>query len=284
MSLPETDGTATAAAPPDLSRYARGLAGLAAALAPAEDDDDTAERGGVAPSGELRAVTKRISAQYVDVLARASARLLSGDADEQALAQLTGALRNLERLATAGGDAEHLLLLSELQAAVDIHTERLDTGKGESAFLGMLHRWLRAYAEFLDVDQARAIHRLMGVDADEVPLLRRLAALRGIGPRRLERLYAAGLYDVERLAEADARDVASVTGLPAMLAERVVVEADRHRTRQRITLITEMQSRVDSFIDEVRRLDASADTTHERAVREALIAMSNALSALGGLS
>ncbi len=68
---------------PDLSAFRDRLAGLVAALVHDEDDDDTEPQSvtghAVLPSGELRAVTKRISAQYVDVLARAAARLLSGD-------------------------------------------------------------------------------------------------------------------------------------------------------------------------------------------------------------
>lgn len=292
MLLPDLPlpGRAADAAPEtpvsaDLTPWSGRLAGLAANLTHlTEEDDDDAVDDPIAPSSELRAVTKRISVQYIDVLARAASRLLSGERGGDVATQLSGALFNLSRLANASGDAQHHALLTQLQQAVAVWLERQEHGRGESAFRNTLHRWLHDYASFLGVDQSAAIRRLMGTDAADAPLLRRLGSLRGIGPRRLERLYAAGLHDVGRLSETDPADVAAVTGLPLALAEQVIHEARSHQERQRTTLVTEMAERVLAFVDEVRRLRASGQVEHADAIESALTALERARAELEGVA
>ncbi len=65
-------------------------------------------------------------------------------------------------------------------------------------------------------------------DAATSPLLDELVKVHGMGPKRLQRLYAAGLFTVDALAMAEPADVAMVTGVPRALAADVVETTRRY--------------------------------------------------------
>jgi hypothetical protein len=211
-----------------------------------------------APSEELVAVTRRIATQYVDVL-HASASAAFGRCDTQAAAtQLHSALQALDRLAAAGGDAAHRAILADILPEASRHADA-PHGKSRHRFLSRLRHWLARYADHLGDPDGRRIRALVSYNVAEVPLFSELAAIPGIGPRRLERLFCAGLYAVEVVSAADPVEVAQVTGLPRNLAADVVRRAREWADERQRQVVVELHARLGEF----QRMLASLDrTTH----------------------
>lgn len=68
---------------------------------------------------------------------------------------------------------------------------------------------------------------------NSIPLLEDLRRIRYIGPKRLQRIYAAGLITAEAISRAKPSEIADVTGLPLKLAEQVVIAGSEYHTQQR---------------------------------------------------
>lgn len=252
---------------------AQAAAAVDAPDAPTPDAEVSNRPGVVAPSDELRAVTHRISSQFVDVISQASTELLRGGDADMALARIESALASLGRLASAADDARHTELLDAMHEHVAAYREARSDGRGHARFRDALRAWLPDYATYVGGAMGDKLRRLVEFEADDMPLFRHLESVRGIGPRRLCRLYAAGLFTAEAISEADPADMAAVTGLPRHLAERVVTETRGWRAEQRSQVVLEMKGRLMRFIAVVRGLDAERDPELRRAATDAYEAM-----------
>lgn len=188
-------------------------------------DDTEATETGDALSEELVAVTRRIASQYVDALHASAAAAFSGHDPAAAAEGIVSAIDALERLADAALDARPQALLIEIQPEARAFAEDPRV-RARHRFLAAFRPWLRRYAQELGMDGAR-IQELVDFDVTHHPLLADLSSLRGIGPRRLARLYCAGLYAAQTLALAEPAEVAVVTGFPRRLAAEVVERAQR---------------------------------------------------------
>ena len=100
-------------------------------------------------------------------------------------------------------------------------------------------------------------HNQFYYQRNTIPLLEELRRIRYIGPRRLQRIYAAGLITVEAIAKARPSEIADVTGLPLRLAEQVVTAGtdyqhqQRQRRAQRIAgLVTDLREELHSLKSE----------------------------------
>jgi hypothetical protein len=191
----------------------------------AADDGVAPAEAGEELSEELVAVTRRIASQYVDALHASASAAFSGRDPSAAAEGIVSAIDALERLADAALDGRPQALLLEIQpeARAFAQDPRL---RARHHFLATFRPWLRRYAQELGMDGAR-IQELVDFDVTHHPLLADLSALRGIGPRRLARLYCAGLYAAQTLALAEPGEVAVVTGFPRRLAGEVVERAQR---------------------------------------------------------
>ena len=78
---------------------------------------------------------------------------------------------------------------------------------------------------------AKQLCRLL--ERDAAPLLAELAEIHGIGPKRLGRLYAAGLFTVDSVAGSDPQDIVAVTGIPEKLAVAVVESTHAYALEER---------------------------------------------------
>lgn len=247
---------------PSTSSYLEGLEARLQALFDLHPPDvsdtqpDAEEDAPPAASPELRAVTHRIASQFVEVISIAATRILGTGGADISLRPMQASLDSLTRLGVAADDAEHLALLEELRDALDTYDQRRAQGRGHARFRDTLRAWLPRYAAFVGGDQGDRIRELVEFDSRDVPLFTHLHQLRGIGPKRLQRLYAAGLYEAATLADADPDDTADVTGLPRKLAHDVVAASQRHREVQRQRLVHDLPSRLEEFsrvVSEVRR-------------------------------
>ncbi len=207
----------------------------------------------LAPSAELTAVTHRISAQYVEIVRVAAAGVFAGRDARTGLQQLASALDALEKLAIVARDEPQRQLIVELRPSLVACAEN-PRGRDRERFLARLREWLPRFAEGLG-EPGRGLRDLVSFDVSAIPLFEELLALPGIGPRRLSRLFCAGLYAVEVVSGADPAEVAQVTGLPRRLAEEVVTRARGFAEQRRRRCLVELHARLAEFQDVVRSLD-----------------------------
>ncbi len=188
---------------------------------------------------ELHRLSRRISAQYADVLAGFSRQAFGGAASASMVQQVTAAVDALRRLATSAGDVELAAMLERLSVLVPEHDVR--GAHARRRFMRALREWVLAFAALLPPEDAARLHDMVVYDRRSLPLLDELAKLHGIGPKRLERLYCAGLFTVEAVGAADPHEVAQVTGLPRPLAHRVVEGAIRFADEERRRCVSELR-------------------------------------------
>ncbi len=180
-------------------------------------------------SDELLAVSGRITGQYAEVLARFAARAFAGGPVDD-LDAVREAITSIRRLAEATGAGEQARLLDELDELAGAMGGR---PAERNRALARLQAWIPAFADTLPTDQAEHLLRLVRWDPQEQPLLDELRAIRGIGPRRLKRLYAAGLFTIEAVACAGPSEISSVTGIPLELASQVIERSGRYAEEER---------------------------------------------------
>ena len=192
----------------------------------ADDLDDGSDDG-------LQGLTRAISGQYVEVVASFLRASFVGQDDLPLLeAQLRPALSALRRLASATGDTElHQALDALLTLVPEAHHLG---GRPRERYLREAREWLLAFAGLLRHDDAVRLMALVSFDDRSEPLLHRLLQVYGIGPRRLERLYCAGLFSVETLVSASPEEVAQVTGMTPLLARSVIHAAKEFDRRRRM--------------------------------------------------
>lgn len=227
------------------------------------------------PSEELSAVAQRIAVQYAEVIAQVASMLFAGRDSEGLIEQLDATLEALERLALAShAEAEHLLL-SELRTWTAEYREGLLCGgRGRARYLDRLRAWLPRYAAQLGPGAQNRLKDLTRDDLSGIPLFEELEGLRGIGPRRLRRLYLAGLHTVEAVSAADPHELAQVAGLPLALAQGVVERAQDFASRRRRLAVLEMHRRLSEFMGVVRSMRPDDDPDLYQAALRAIAEMS----------
>lgn len=229
----------------------------------------------------LHDLSRSISGQYVEVLASFASQSLGGRSTEATRGQVVSALDALLRLGGASADEALVAVLEELrdllpQSAVMGGTARRD-------FMRDMQAWVLKFAELLDESDADRMRGLVTFERGSIPLLDEIGEIRGIGPKRLERLYCAGLFSVEMLHDADPIEVAHVTGLPGRLAEDVVDAARRFAEAERERCLSDLIRRAE---ETHRRLEKEVrsgrpDPQLVTAVRHALEELEAAAAILG---
>ena len=243
-------------------------------LQPDEDEDAEAP----APSEELPALSRRLAGQYVDVLAdfvRASFR-------QPALppaGPLRAVLSPLLRLTGDTGADDMHALLRELEGLLErpVGEERW----ARVRHLRALRGWLMRFSECLDDDDGARLRQLVDYGDALPPLLEALKEVRGIGPRRIERLYCAGLTSVSRVTAADAESIAEVTGIPRQLAAAVVEAAQAFERTERARRIAELRRSIMAFTHALETLNAHDDPDMISAAQESLSRLQAAITQSG---
>lgn len=242
-----------------------------------EEDLSDGDDPTLAADAELTALTRKISGQYVEVLATWARSAFRGH-HQSSWQQVDASLPSLHRLAAATGDAEMEGALAELAELVT-----LDDGskRNRQVLVPRLRDWVRRFAALLEGEDARRLLDLVEFDRKAFPLLDGLAGVKGIGPRRLERLYLAGLFTVEALYEADPAEVAEVTGLPRDLASEVVQAAGRFEREWRHQVASDLRRRTDEVRAVLQWIESSGrpDAEVVQAVQATIEELRHALQA-----
>lgn len=230
---------------------------------------------------ELITLTRGLAAQYVDVLALYVSRAFAGAGDAQApQTQTLSALDALIRLSRETGDAEFVRCLEAMASLV---TQGVPQGKrARSQFLRALQAGVVDIAACLDPESGKRLRGMVLLEDRSAPLLAELERLRGIGPRRLERLYCAGLFTVESVSRSAPDEIAEVTGLPRALAAEVVEATQRFAEEERRRCVVELQRRVEQFARALPELAGKVRTDVEllQIARSSLQALQQAMAEL----
>lgn len=230
---------------------------------------------------ELHRLSRRISGQYVDVLAAYATEAFHGRATPAIQSQVESALSGLTRLAEASADDPLATTLARLAQLLP-ETDALG-GPRRRDFMRSLSAWVLEFSELLEVQDAERLRGLVSFQSGRLPLLDRLADVRGIGPKRLQRLYCAGLFTVDAVAGATAQDVASVTGLPGSLAERVVLAAREFAEEERRNVARDLRHRSGQLRATLQELEGNEEE-RRRVIQAAIEAMQEIRQALSAIS
>ena len=227
----------------------------------------------------LQEVVQRISGHYGEIIATWSARVLA-TTEPADTSGMEVTVANLLRLAESSGEEQQLRLLRELSHTLtELSGTRPRTRRGESARI-KLRDWIPAFAETLTGEDSARLLALVRWDAETMPLLDELREIRGIGPRRLTRLYSAGLGSVDAVADADPADVAAVTGIPLGIAESVVRRAGEFAVQDRARCIHDIQRRAVRLEMLLTRIGKGPNPELVDAAREALAQVEHAFTPL----
>jgi len=217
----------------------------------------------------LQHVAQRISGQYGELIATWSARVFASSSPAET-AGMVGTATNLLRLAESSEDTRQQALLTELLEILRLlEGTQPCTRRGETARV-RLRDWLPAFANTLTGEDAERLLSLVQWDDDATPLLEELRGIPGVGPRRLTRLYSAGLGNVDVVASASPSDIAAVTGIPLSIAERIVERSRDFALHERERCIQDIHRRAMRLKSLLATMGANPDPALVEAARAAL--------------
>lgn len=217
-------------------------------------------------SPEALLLTRQLAAQHLELLAQAAADAVEGRRVRRE-ARVGKALSQTRRLATEMQDD---LLVSHIDKLAQLFERATHSDALDHAVVARRLRdtvlALGALAGGAAEAQLRAVClRRRGMH----PLATRLRGLKGIGDRRLAKLWDAGLLSTDSLVGADPTDLVTAAGIDRPLAQRVIRMASAHlqeRARGAAELLEQAASEaVDIALGgslEVGSRDALLDAAH----------------------
>lgn len=232
-----------------------------------DDTDDNTDLLGM--SDELTRVSRRISGQYAEIIATFASQAFRGKASRDSAEQASAALEALLRLAEASGDTVQTEMLLELRPVIPGAAETRKNSRLRDKSLVALRDWIPRFATTLQADDAQRLLDLVTWDQGSAPLMEELSEIHGIGPKRLGRLYAAGLHTMEIVAQADPIEVAQVTGLPQTLSARVVDATRNFALEERKRCLEQLRDRARRLREVLRSIQGTDDEV-ERLASEAI--------------
>ncbi|MFO0747701.1 MAG: helix-hairpin-helix domain-containing protein [Myxococcota bacterium] len=273
--------TGTAGARPlQTAEYPR--PGDAAALAPAFFSDEELDSVLSAPLGashdvappevsqEARVLARVLGSQYAEVIAHYAVDALMGRNSRHA-PKLRQIVKSFKKLATEMNDRELLVLYEELGELIEsfttshTHEQRLLASR-------KLREWVMAFADLVGDEAGLKLRRLVVYRKGVHPLISHLREIRGIGDKRLERLYTAGLLTTETLVDADPNELAQIVGIPTRLARQVVEACRRFAEHQRHVVVAALKSAAADLTQSLGEVDFD-DDDQVRLVAEVRAAM-----------
>jgi len=234
------------------------------------------EPGEVVPSEELLDVSRRIAAQYVDLIEAFAAGLFQRRPSAGMTSQLIHAMDALHRLAVASGDSDASGVVDELLVELRPFAHHTQQRRATDRMSTRMRAWIPRFAALLRGAANERVLALVSFRGKALPLFQELGAIDGIGPRRLERLYCAGLYTVDAVIGADPLEIAAVTGLPPALARKVVDATVAWNAEQRLRAARELQARAAEVLLALR--SGEQDPEVLTLARDALRALQAALA------
>lgn len=230
-------------------------------------------------SSALRHVADKISAQYGEIIATWSGKVLSST-DPVKTAGVEATVENLLRLARSSGHQAQVVLLESLAETLRLIEDTTpNTRNGDQARV-QLRDWIPSFADTLDGEDAERLRSLVEWTPGSVPFLEELKEIHGIGPRRLTRLYSAGLGQLDVVANATPKDLVDVTGIPHHLAVEVIQRAHTYAQEERDRCVVDIRDRAARLEMLLTRVKGHPDQSLVDAARDALRHVEDAFQTL----
>lgn len=227
----------------------------AALLAPPSDPPSPSA---IEPSEELERVSRKLAEPYLRSVGGFAAAAFRGSPLGEELGAVRAAIRSLTRLAVASGRLQEVALLESFPED-GFGLVQLRQGKRRLAALSRLRDWLGRLAEVQHAGGREELLDALSWKSGAVVHFAELGRVPGVGPRRLERLYLAGLYSVRTLAAADPDDVAAVTGMPRSVATSVIERTRSYARAEQERTLDALQVQIQrlKYLSEVAPLDGA---------------------------
>lgn len=243
--------------------------GSGAAQQQGQAQGQPAQTHDVEATEELVALTRKLAAQYIDVLAAFARDSFRGDGEIDTHG-VAGAIDALARLAESTNDADLLKVLNQLAKLVEASaTAHESKGRVRDLMRVQMRHWVLRFADCLEGEDRKRMRELVLFDKSNVPLFDQLARIRGIGPRRIQRMYCAGLFTVETVIQSTPEDISSVTGIPLALARRIHDETAKYAEEQKGRAVDDLVAAVEQLKNTLPRF-ADSDGALVRRVKRAL--------------
>lgn len=210
---------------------------------------------------ELQELGRRIAGQYVDAVLPFVQSVFRGRAGSESVEALRRAGDALSRLASATRDRSFERVLAELPELVQRSTDARPAQR--SGFLRDLREWVLSLAELLGGSDAARLRSRFDASEGNAPLLEHLREVPGIGERRIQRLYCAGLYTADALERAEISDVAAVTGIPEGVVRRSVEASERFVEQRRASMARRLEADAREILDLATASASSASPSGE---------------------
>ena len=206
-------------------------------------------RGPLAASDAVRTLSRALIAQQVEVVAKFAAEVLRDPAMAGRTSGLRATVEQLKRLPESVGDDEFAAQFRALEEIIDGLASPADRHRR----LSKLRRWVTEFATIIGGDEGARMRRIVEFERGSYPLLDHLRVVRGVGQRRLESLYAAGLTTAQQLANAAPDDLVSMFGFPPAVAERVVAASHAFDVERRQRLVRDLGSAAENMVAELKQ-------------------------------
>lgn len=196
-------------------------------------------------SAEARALARMLGSQYAEVIAHYAVDALMGRNSRHA-PKLRQIVKSFRKLATEMNDHELLQLYEQLGELIETFTTS-STHERRLSASRKLRDWVMAFADLVGDEAAWKLRRLVVFRKGVHPLISHIREIRGIGDKRLERLYSAGLLTTDSLVDADPSELSQIVGIPTRLARHVVEACRRFAEHQRHIVVASFKSAVDDL-------------------------------------
>lgn len=232
--------------------------------------------GPVEATDELVGLTRKLASQYVEVLASFARESFRG-AGEIDTHGVAGAIDALARLSESTGDTDLLRVLQQLRKLVDASADAQNANARVRDLLRVqMRHWVLRFADCLEGAERNRMRQLVLFDKSNVPLFDQLARIKGIGPRRIQRMYCAGLFTIDTVVRSTPEDISSVTGIPLALSKRIHEETVKYAQDQKDEAAERLLEAIEQFKKILPRLSES-EASLVQSVRQAVAGLTHTL-------
>jgi hypothetical protein len=237
--------------------------------------------GQLSPSRAAIDLARRLGASYVEVVAQIASEALLGKPLRHG-PEVRRVVMDVDRLARQLEDSLLVELNQRLPPLVDALLAA-HTPEARVAVAQRIREWVLSYAAAVGGEHGLKLRRRMMYRRGVHALATHLRGIKGVGERRLDRLYRAGLLTEEALAEAAPDDLAAAAFIPRRLAHEIVTTCQRLCRERRIHMVKSFRLIADDISRALR--EAGPDPELKRrlltTVRETMSGLESLIADLG---
>jgi hypothetical protein len=196
---------------------------------------------------QARLLFEEILLEYIPPIKACINKIFQGDNSRSVIESFRGVLHPLIR-ACKTLQLDHLLILFK---KFEVHLRRIERRKGLLTF-----KYIRPFSETYEkliLSLSPQLQNKYFTDirfqSGQSPLLDELLNIRFVGPKRVQRIYAAGFTDIDALEKATPEQIHQVTGVGLKLAAKIKKAGRKHRKR----MLHERVGRVAQFSLQIKR-------------------------------